>query len=136
MPMRRAIMKRLLGITARRSDGRRGYDFVKYQEGIPADFDQDDIQTIRSVKPYTMTSPERLFGLIQAVKFVVKNGIPGDIVECGVWRGGSMMTVAKTLLDLGCSDRQLYLFDTFEGMPRPQDVDVSYCGGDATKKFE
>jgi hypothetical protein len=134
--MRRFIMKKLLGITARRFDGRKGYDFVKYQEGIPVDLDQDDIQTIRSVKLYTMTTPERLFALIQAVKYVVKNDIPGDIVECGVWRGGSMMTVAKTLLDLGCSDRQLYLFDTFEGMPRPQDVDVSYGGGDATKKFE
>jgi hypothetical protein len=135
-PMRRFLMKKLLGITKRRIDGRTGYDFVKYQEGIPVDFDQDVIQIIHSVKPYTMTTPERLFALIQAVKYIVKNNIPGDIVECGVWKGGSMMTVAKTLLDLGHLGRQLYLFDTFEGMTKPQDVDVSYREGDATKKFE
>jgi hypothetical protein len=134
--MKRFLMKRLLGITKRRIDGRTGYDFVKYQEGIPVDFDQDAIQTIRSVKPYTMTSSERLYALIQAVKYVVKNDIPGDIVECGVWKGGSMMAVAKTLLNLGHIDRQLYLFDTFEGMPRPHDVDVSYHGGKASKKYE
>jgi hypothetical protein len=129
-------MKRVLKITNRRIDGRTGYDFVKCQEGIPLDFEQGDIHIIRSVKPYTMTTPERLYALIKAVKYIVKNDIPGDIVECGVWKGGSMMAVAKTLLDLGHLDRQLYLFDTFEGMTRPQDVDVSYTGSKTSEKFE
>lgn len=129
-------MKRVLKITKRRIDGRKGYDFIKCQEGIPVDFEKDDIHIIRSVKPYTLTTPERLYALIKAVKYIVQNDIPGDMVECGVWKGGSMMAVAKTLLDLGHLDRKLYLFDTFEGMPEPQDVDVSYTGGKASKKFE
>jgi hypothetical protein len=134
--MKRFLMKRVLKITKRRIDGRTGYDFIKCQRNIPVDFEKDVIHIIRSVKPYTMTTPERLYALINAVKYIVKNNIPGDIVECGVWKGGSMMAVAKTLLDLGRLDRQLYLFDTFEGMPRPQDVDVSYRGSKASKKFE
>ena len=47
-----------------------------------------------------MTSPERVYTLIEAVKYVENNHIEGDIVECGVWKGGSMMAVAETLKHL------------------------------------
>lgn len=63
-----------------------------------SDFTQEDIDIIQAVRPYTMTSQERIFSLIQVVKYVVKNNIEGDIVECGVWKGGSMLAVAKTLV--------------------------------------
>ena len=43
--------------------------------------------------------------------------MPGAVVECGVWRGGSMQAVARTLLARGVTDRDLHLFDTFDGMP-------------------
>ena len=80
------------------------------------------------VKPYTMTSVRRLVALCDAVQYVVRNQIPGDIVECGVWKGGSMMAVARTLMQAGDQGRHLYLFDTFEGMSAPTDVDRSYKG--------
>jgi O-methyltransferase len=76
---------------------------------------------------FTMTSWERLYNLHAAVRYIIRANIPGDFVECGVWRGGSMMMVAHTLLALGCTDRRLLLFDTFEGLPKPDealDVDV------------
>ena len=88
------------------------------------DFEAFHINIINKVKPYTMTSNERLFGLIEAVKYVIKHDIKGDFVECGVWKGGSMMTIAETLLQLGITDRQLYLYDTFEGMTAPTENDV------------
>ena len=75
------------------------------------------------IKPYTMTSPERVIGLCDAVRYVVANGIEGAIVECGVWRGGSSMAAALMLADLGAPDRDLYLFDTFEGMSEPGELD-------------
>jgi hypothetical protein len=78
-----------------------------------------------------MTSSEKLFGLISAVRHVVKHDIPGDIVECGVWRGGSMQAVARTLAEAGSVDRHLYLFDTFEGMPPPTEVDRRLDGRSA-----
>jgi O-methyltransferase len=71
------------------------------------------------VKPYTMTSVERLYAMHKAVEHVARAGVQGAIVECGVWRGGSMMMAALTLLALGKSDRNLLLFDTFAGHPRP-----------------
>ncbi len=79
------------------------------------------------VKAFSMTSIERLYAMHKATEYVVKAGISGDIVECGVWRGGSMMMAALTLLAFGDTSRRLVLFDTFEGLPKPdkeKDVDV------------
>ncbi len=112
-----------------------GIDIVKYPPSFPSDFDSAITQTILRVKPFTMTSPERIFALCQAVRYIVENQIPGDIVECGVWKGGSMMAVAQTLLALKDSSRHLYLFDTFEGMTEPSDNDVSVSGVKASKLF-
>jgi O-methyltransferase len=72
----------------------------------------------------TMTSTERLYALYKAIEYVVRHDIPGDFVECGVWRGGSVMMMALTLQRLGAVGRRLYCFDTFEGMPPPGAEDV------------
>ncbi|MFC8077051.1 TylF/MycF/NovP-related O-methyltransferase [Streptomyces sp. NPDC057307] len=98
---------------------------------LPADYDDGAKEIIRAVKPFTMTSPERLNAFILATRHVVRHNIPGDIVECGVWRGGSMQACAKTLLALGETDRDLHLFDTFEGMPPPTAEDLRRDGKSA-----
>jgi len=99
--------------------------------GFPPDFESSDIEIIRAVEPYTMTSTERIHALVHAVRHIVRNRIAGDMVECGVWKGGSVMAIALTLLQLGERDRSLYLFDTFSGMTPPSDVDVDYQGQQA-----
>ena len=76
-----------------------------------------------------MTSPERIVALARSVEYVVERGIEGPIVECGVWKGGSMMAAALTLMRLGDADREIYLFDTFEGMSEPTDADVAAAEG-------
>jgi hypothetical protein len=88
----------------------------------------EDLQTIEYVRPYTMTSAERVLALCQAIRYLVEQRVPGDIVECGVWRGGSMMAVLRTLRELGETDRAIWLFDTFEGMSPPSDRDVDHVG--------
>lgn len=88
---------------------------------------------IQRVRPYTMTSPERIAALCNAVEYVARCGIPGAFVECGVWRGGSCMAAAMTLLHLGKADIDIYLFDTFAGMPPPTAVDrLALTGEQAT----
>jgi predicted O-methyltransferase YrrM len=82
-----------------------------------------------------MTSPERVSALIESVQFIVQNRIPGSIVECGVWRGGSMMAVAHALKNAGEAVRELHLFDTFEGMPKPTEEDVDLRGHSANSFF-
>jgi O-methyltransferase len=104
---------------------RRGPSTGRY---YPVDFEPEWIDTIERVTPFTKTSPERLAALCFATEYVVRREIPGSFVECGVWRGGSMMAVALTLQRLGVTDRDLYLFDTFRGMTVPTEVDVDFGG--------
>ena len=57
---------------------------------FPRYYDDEARTVIRAVRPWTMTSKEKLFALVTAVRYVVDQEIAGDVVECGVWRGGSM----------------------------------------------
>jgi O-methyltransferase len=102
-------------------------------EKFPLDFSQEEIDICKQVSPYTMTSKERIFSLVNAVKYVARHKIPGDIVECGVWKGGSMMAIAKTLLNQQDENRTLYLFDTFSGMSEPSEEDRDFSGKDAAE---
>ncbi len=95
------------------------------------DFSTEERAIIERVQPYTMTSEERIVSLTRAVQYVVDAGIPGAIVECGVWRGGSMMAAALALQDAAEVDRELYLYDTFEGMTAPTSEDVAAGDGSA-----
>jgi hypothetical protein len=79
-----------------------------------------------------MTSAERIYALIQAVRYISSNDIEGAIVECGVWKGGSMAAIAKILLQLRNTTRDLYLFDTFAGMTEPTANDIDYSGRQAS----
>jgi hypothetical protein len=97
--------------------------------------DDEARATMTASKPWTMTSYDRLFALIVAVRYVVANSIPGDVAECGVWRGGSMQAVARTLSQLGAADRHLHLFDTFEGMPPPTEEDRRISGGPTAEEM-
>lgn len=115
-----------------------GYRIVKLstKEPIIAEFGPEEKKILDFVGPYTMTSPERILSLIQAVKYVVKNQIEGDVVECGVWKGGSSMATALSLLDIADTSRHIYLYDTFEGMPLPSKHDVKYNGHQAAATFK
>jgi len=86
------------------------------------DLSEETVAVMRRVAPYTMLSPDRLAETIRATEYVAAEEIPGAIVECGVWRGGTMMAVALTLAR-SAAERPLYLFDTFEGMSEPTDRD-------------
>lgn len=104
------------------------------REQLP-DASRDELATIRSVRMYTMTSPERILALLRAVRYVVEQKIPGDFVECGVWRGGSVLAMLRTLLELGVRDRRVWLYDTFEGMSPPTSSDVDFRGQPAGEQL-
>ncbi len=63
----------------------------------------------------TLIDPERLYILYQYVRHTVD--VSGDLAECGVYRGGSALLLARTLVKYGRGDKKLHLFDTFAGMP-------------------
>lgn len=95
----------------------------------------EDRETVTWVQPYTMTSMERVYAVCAAARYIAQAGIAGAVVECGVWRGGSMMAVARTLQRMGDVERELFLFDTFRGMPEPGLFDVSIKGKRATEAW-
>jgi O-methyltransferase len=128
-------VRQLVATPARRLLRRFGYELTRARSPWPRDFRQEDVELGVAVAPYTMTSPEAIAALAAAVRYVAASGIAGSIVECGVWRGGSMLAVARTLLALGRPDVDLYLFDTFAGMTEPTERDVHWTGAPAAAQL-
>ena len=91
---------------------------------------------IERVEPFTMTSHERLFGLVQAIRYISRARIPGAIVECGVWRGGSSMAAVLALQEVKDFERDVLLFDTFAGMSEPTEADKDWRGRSARGRFD
>ena len=87
-----------------------------------------DIEIMDFAQPYTVTDRTDMKSLIDAVKYISTNKVPGVFVECGVLRGGSVIAMIKTLQQLNFSDREIYLFDTFGDMMIPTEHDVSASG--------
>jgi len=103
---------------------------------FPVDYEEMARPILRAARPYTMTRVEKRYALYLATRHIVQYGILGAVVECGVWRGGSMHVVARTLLAIGETSRDLYLFDTFEGMTPPTEKDLTYSGKPVAELLE
>lgn len=123
------LVQRLLGTA--------GYELTRVNQEPVAALTGTDLGTpefqsaMARSRPYTMTSPVRLLCLWEAVQYVLRHNITGAIVECGVWRGGSMMLASEALLEAGDTTRRLWLFDTFEGMTEPTHNDKRFDGATA-----
>lgn len=107
-----------------------GLDVTRFPqvEPLPTDLSPEFREIIAAARPLTLTTMHRLASMLDAVRYVVRNDIPGAIVECGVWRGGNMVIAARTLRETGDTNRDLYLYDTFEGMTPPTGDDKDYQG--------
>lgn len=104
---------------------------------LPVEATNDERCIIERVRPFTMTSDERLWSLLRAVTYIHEQRIAGDIVECGVWRGGSMMAAALQLMEIQDTKRTLWLYDTFAGMTPPTTEDrEAVTGITATQLLE
>ena len=97
---------------------------LSLQREIGSDFSESTIETIHKVRPYTMTTVERIEAVCSATDYILRYDIPGAFVESGVWLGGSSMAAALTLVRHGVTDREFHLFDTFEGIPAPGEHDA------------
>lgn len=95
------------------------------------DNDEKFLKIYDKCKKYTMTSKQRMFALYKSVEYIIHSKTLGDFVECGVWKGGSAMLIALTLLEFNETNRKIYLYDTFEGMSEPTKHDYT-----STDKFD
>lgn len=97
---------------------------------------REEAAILAEVADFTLTSKDRLLSTMDAVTYAVRRGIPGAFVECGVWRGGSVLAMIRTLQALEADDRDIYLYDTFSGMTRPSEEDTSPFDGAALDEWE
>jgi hypothetical protein len=101
-----------------------GYKIIKMPDvDSIVDGDEKFLRIYNKCEKYTMTRKDRMYALYKAVEYIITAKIKGDFVECGVWKGGSMMLVAYTLLELNAANRKIYLYDTFTGMTEPTEDD-------------
>lgn len=87
-------------------------------------FEQRDLpEILRKVRRFTMVPQPSLVDLARQVRVVLEQKIPGALVECGAWRGGASFLMAQILKLAAVQDRKVWLFDSFEGIQPPQEID-------------
>lgn len=94
----------------------------------------NDNEIIEFVKPYTCVSRERLENVLSIVEQIVREQVPGDLAEVGVWKGGVIMAMALKCKQMGVT-RVIHAYDTFTGMTAPTDKDVDLRGITAASIF-
>ncbi len=91
----------------------------------------DDCELLLSVMSgLTLTSKVSQHAMLDALRYVDAQGIEGDIVECGVWRGGNIILARKIL-----PERECWLYDTFSGMTEPGPEDLRRSGKKASDSY-
>ncbi len=100
-------------------------DFKRYADNGPQRL--HDLTAIErgiylEVEHLCAQSADAVTQLARAVEHIVQNDIPGDLIECGVYRGGSIIVMAR-VLQLLSATRTIWAYDTYEGMPEPQAID-------------
>jgi hypothetical protein len=85
---------------------------------------------------HTMIGLKRLDNLQFCVEDALARGVPGDLVETGVWRGGAAILMRGILKAYGITDRTVWAADSFEGLPRPDEVLYPKDAGDPHHTYE
>jgi O-methyltransferase len=75
--------------------------------------------TYGEVERHTLVSRDRCYVLMKTLQQALR--LEGDVVECGVFRGGTALLSARTIQQRGAAGRKLHLFDSFAGMPTTTD---------------
>ncbi len=130
MGFRQKFAKRLVEIVDPQYESR---EFEKKSYDLEKDF----LAHFDRCKAFTSASVDRCYASYCAVRYADQNKLPGSVVECGVWRGGSSMIMMLSHLESGNPDREFYLYDTYTGMTEPTDKDlVGRSGAAAIGKWK
>lgn len=101
------------------------------KKGIPFFISDDFIRNYMLYHAITLVNWDACHTLYNAILHVIRNDVDGDIVECGVFRGGISAFMARVLVENGSTSRKLFLCDTYEGMTVPDENDL--LGSDSAK---
>jgi Macrocin-O-methyltransferase (TylF) len=86
------------------------------------------------LQAHSMIGNRRMSNLRQIAEFVIEKGIPGDLMETGVWRGGACIMMRAVLQAYGVDDRRVWAADSFCGLPEPN-PEISADAGDKHHTF-
>ncbi len=109
--------------------------WYKRNEHRIAEISNDELKILKDISNYSMSTPANHWAIIQSMKHIKENNIKGDLVECGVWRGGNLILFKKMLKKLNL-EKKIFAFDTFEGMPEPSKNDFDLKNINAEKIYE
>lgn len=90
-----------------------------HEDEDPARFLRGFVEHYIQGRALTMLPRQRLDQLQAAVDDVLEDGIPGDLIETGAWRGGATILMRAVLAARGVSDRRVWVADSFQGLPQP-----------------
>jgi O-methyltransferase len=105
------IVRRISGILAKHN--------IRLVQAIPFDANKRNLGLDWPASAETMIGMQRLAHLQHCVETVLASDIPGDLVECGVWRGGACILMRAVLAAYGDEKRCVWLADSFAGVPPP-----------------
>jgi len=100
------------------------------------DFTTIEHQIYTSVTGLACGGAEAIVSIIRSIDYLKTNNITGAFVECGVFRGANIIVMMKALLHAEVTDRDIFLYDTFSGMPEPDEIDVYYDGQQAIQVWQ
>lgn len=103
---------------------------IKIEKRRSPDITDDDWNLYKRIEKLTMTPLDRIFALMDSIRYLQNNKIEGDFVECGVWRGGNAIIMAEIQNQVNNSldKRDIWLYDTYDGMVEPDEHDLSFKG--------
>jgi hypothetical protein len=85
---------------------------------------------------HTMIGLRRLNNLQACVEAVLEEGVPGALIESGVWRGGASIFMRVVLKAYGVKDHRVWVADSFEGLPPPDPEEFPDDEGDVHHSYE
>ena len=100
---------------------KRGHSLLAHRMRYDTDADPEGKRFASHLPPgiMTMVGRRRLDNVTDCIVDVIENDVPGDLIETGVWRGGTTMLMRRVLKAYGVTDRRVYVADSFAGLPPP-----------------
>lgn len=89
----------------------------------------------RPVYADTMIGMKRLNNIEYCIKDIIKNSVEGDFIELGVWRGGAVILMRALLKEMNIADRDVWVADSFAGLPPPNPGKYPADKGDKHSKY-
>ena len=104
------------------------------QENFLSEIEKQDSNFLKQINKYTMTTPANHWAIIQAINHINKYKVEGDLVECGIYKGGNII-LFDYLNNKFSLKKKIYAYDTFDGMTEPgiHDKDLKNKSAKLTK---